>query len=118
MDDATVSAADIARIAGVGRAAVSNWRRRYPDFPQPVGGTTNSPLFSLVQVEGWLDQHGKSFRMSSADRFWQRVRTTVDDIRLGELVGHIGACLLLTERKPDLWARLSGEPEKKAAAAL
>ena len=35
-EDATVTAADIARLAGVGRAAVSNWRRRHPDFPRPV----------------------------------------------------------------------------------
>lgn len=27
-----VTAAGIARLAGVGRAAVSNWRRRYADF--------------------------------------------------------------------------------------
>jgi hypothetical protein len=46
-DDATVSAADIARLAGVGRAAVSNWRRRYPDFPPPVGGPASSPRVGL-----------------------------------------------------------------------
>ncbi|WP_159026611.1 hypothetical protein [Streptomyces vietnamensis] len=29
----------IARQAGVGRAAVVNWRRRHDDFPQPAVGT-------------------------------------------------------------------------------
>ena len=38
-----VTAAQIARLAGVGRAAVSNWRRRHPGFPSPVGGSDTSP---------------------------------------------------------------------------
>ena len=37
-DHGQMTAAAIARLAGVGRAAVSNWRRRYPDFPKPVAG--------------------------------------------------------------------------------
>ena len=32
-----MTAAAIARLAGVGRAAVSNWRRRYPEFPEARG---------------------------------------------------------------------------------
>jgi SAM-dependent methyltransferase len=54
-----VTAADIARLAGVGRAAVSNWRRRYADFPRPVGGPATSPTFDLGQVEAWLRANGK-----------------------------------------------------------
>ena len=46
-----VTAAGIARLAGVGRAAVSNWRRRHADFPKPVGGTETSPSFALSDVE-------------------------------------------------------------------
>src|ERR1700677_1018186 len=51
---ATVTASGIASLAGVGRAAVSNWRRRYSGFPQPVGGTAASPAFDLRAVENWL----------------------------------------------------------------
>ena len=58
-DGAMVAAGDIARLAGVGRAAVSNWRRRFQDFPEPVGGTSSSPLFSLTEVETWLHGQGK-----------------------------------------------------------
>lgn len=54
-----VTAADIARLAGVGRAAVSNWRRRHADFPKPVGGTETSPAFALGEVEEWLRHQGK-----------------------------------------------------------
>lgn len=49
-EDQQVTAADIARIAGVTRAAVSNWRRRYEDFPAATGGTSSSPLFVLGDV--------------------------------------------------------------------
>jgi len=54
-----LTAADIARIAGVGRAAVSNWRRRHADFPQPVGGPATSPMFALDEVERWLAANGR-----------------------------------------------------------
>ncbi|MEV4460393.1 N-6 DNA methylase [Microbispora sp. NPDC049633] len=105
--EATVNAGDIARLADVGRAAVSNWRRRYEDFPQPVGGTASSPLFSLPQVEAWLRRNGKSFEVSQGERVWQRLRASADDLRLGEVLGEVGAFLLYTLRDPDGWKRLS-----------
>ncbi|BCJ73697.1 SAM-dependent methyltransferase [Catellatospora sp. IY07-71] len=67
---AEVTAGDIARLAGVGRAAVSNWRKRYADFPQPVGGTTASPTFRLVDVEKWLTTHDRMPEQSGAERLW------------------------------------------------
>lgn len=48
----TVSTSDIARIADVGRATVTNWRRRHSDFPAPTGGTESRPTFTLEDVEG------------------------------------------------------------------
>ncbi|HEX4703803.1 MAG TPA: SAM-dependent methyltransferase, partial [Pseudonocardiaceae bacterium] len=74
-EDTTVNAGDIARLVDVGRAAVSNWRRRHDDFPQPVGGTASSPLFSLPEVEKWLRRNGKTYQVSLAERAWQRLRT-------------------------------------------
>ncbi|MFG1864858.1 N-6 DNA methylase [Microbispora bryophytorum] len=108
--EATVNAGDIARLADVGRAAVSNWRRRYEDFPQPVGGTASSPLFSLPEVEAWLRRNGKSFEVSQGDRVWQRLRASADDLRLGEVLGEVGAFLLYTLRDPVGWKRLSATP--------
>ncbi|WP_329090840.1 HsdM family class I SAM-dependent methyltransferase [Streptosporangium sp. NBC_01469] len=99
----TVNAGDIARLAGVGRAAVSNWRRRHEDFPQPVGGTTSSPLFSLPEIAVWLRANGKSFEVSLGDLVWQRMRTSVDDLRLGGLVAKVGAFLLFLRREPTAW---------------
>lgn len=85
-DEATVTAADIARMVGVGRAAVSNWRRRYEDFPPPVGGTATSPAFSLKAVEEWLLQQGKVEEVPLRERAWQQIRNAADDLRLGEVV--------------------------------
>ncbi|HEX6497676.1 MAG TPA: N-6 DNA methylase [Micromonosporaceae bacterium] len=108
---ATVAASDIARLADVGRAAVSNWRRRYPDFPQPVGGSTASPLYSLVEVEAWLTRHGKEFHVAPGDRVWQRVRGAVDDLQLGDLVAYLGAFLVFLKRDPRRWQALSKRPD-------
>ncbi len=54
---ATVSAAELSRLAGVTRATVSNWRRRHGDFPKPVGGSDARPLFDLGEVRTWLSEH-------------------------------------------------------------
>ena len=53
-----INLAQIARMVGVLRATVVTWRRRHPDFPDPVGGTETSPLFALAQVQAWLTEHG------------------------------------------------------------
>ena len=73
-DNATeVTAAGIARLAGVGRAAVSNWRRRHADFPKPVGGTETSPSFALTDVEHWLREQGKLAEVPLRERVWQQL---------------------------------------------
>jgi len=97
--DPTLNAGDIARLAGVGRAAVSNWRRRHDDFPLPVGGTANQPLFSLPQVETWLRRYGKSYQVSLGDRAWQRLKAA-GDLRLGDLLAQAGG--LLTTGRGEL----------------
>ncbi|NEC66101.1 N-6 DNA methylase [Streptomyces sp. SID9727] len=67
-----VSLAEIARIAGVGRAAVSNWRRRHDTFPSRIGGTDVSPLFSLSEVEQWLRGKGKLSDAGAREFLWPR----------------------------------------------
>lgn len=75
-----VTSAEIARLAGVGRAAVSNWRRRYPDFPKPAGGPDNSPTFLLAEVKHWLAATGKGEQLRTAGvtktGTWRIDRTT------------------------------------------
>jgi hypothetical protein len=74
VNEAEVTPVEIARLAGVGRAAVSNWRRRHEDFPQPVGGTATSPRFALTEVEAWLRRQGKLAALPAEERAWQEIR--------------------------------------------
>lgn len=76
---ARVTAADIARLAGVGRAAVSNWRKRYDSFPSPVGGTAASPQFDLDEVEKWLSEQGKLTEVAAEDRLWRALLAAARD---------------------------------------
>ncbi|WP_372344168.1 N-6 DNA methylase [Streptomyces sp. KL116D] len=69
-----VTGSEIARIAGVTRAAVSNWRRRYDDFPPPAGGATSSPVFVLADVQAWLERQRKGQDVSDEVRLWQDLR--------------------------------------------
>ncbi|POX60716.1 SAM-dependent methyltransferase [Streptomyces sp. Ru62] len=69
-----VTGAEIARLAGVTRAAVSNWRRRYDDFPLPAGGAANSPLYALAEVQEWLDKQRKGQEVSPEVELWQAMR--------------------------------------------
>ncbi|MFB7288120.1 N-6 DNA methylase [Actinacidiphila glaucinigra] len=77
--EALVTAAEIGRMAGVTRAAVSNWRRRHDDFPAPATGSTSSPLFSLAEVQAWLDKQRKGRQVSGEVRIWQHLRGVYGD---------------------------------------
>ncbi|GHH90568.1 type II restriction endonuclease subunit M [Streptomyces capillispiralis] len=116
-DNATeVTAAGIARLAGVGRAAVSNWRRRHADFPKPVGGTETSPSFALPQVEGWLRRHGKLAEVPLKERVWQQLA--------GHPAGpvtaltHAGCVLLLIHERSPVWLEVSSGSDERLAALL
>ncbi|MFI6434126.1 N-6 DNA methylase [Streptomyces sp. NPDC050759] len=86
-----VTLAEIARIAGVGRAAVSNWRRRYESFPVPVGGTDTSPQFSLADVEAWLRQENKLKTVANPlDRLWPEYESLGERDTSGRLVAQVG----------------------------
>ncbi|MGP3985313.1 N-6 DNA methylase [Streptomyces sp. 3N207] len=96
----------MARLAGVGRAAVSNWRRRHADFPKPIGGTETSPSFSLSDIERWLREQGKLAEVPLSERVWQQI--------VGHPSGAVGALrqagavLLLVRDRPTAWRQLRG----------
>ncbi|MCW5254598.1 SAM-dependent methyltransferase [Streptomyces sp. SHP 1-2] len=116
-DNATeVTAAGIARLAGVGRAAVSNWRRRHTDFPRPVGGTEASPSFALAEVEDWLREHGKLAEVPLREQVWQQIAGHPDG-PVTALV-HAGCLLLLLHDRPARWLRISDTPDDRLAGAL
>ena len=90
-EETLVAAADIARLAAVGRSAVSNWRRRYAGFPQPVAGTPASPLFALAEVEAWLRGQGRLVEVPLVERAWQELRVRAgDDLRLASALADAG----------------------------
>lgn len=87
-----VTLAEIARIAGVGRAAVSNWRRRYEDFPSPVGGSDSSPQFALSQVETWLRARGKLRETGAGlEMLWPLFEALSERDAMGIAVAEVGA---------------------------
>ncbi|MEU1259177.1 N-6 DNA methylase [Streptomyces chartreusis] len=126
----SVTLAEIARLAGVGRAAVSNWRRRYETFPSPIGGTDVSPLFSLVEVEKWLHAESKIKRpVGSLDRLWPEIESLGDRDAMGWLIASVGmrlapsghaplapAMLTLSARQSDLLEQATSLAESEGAA--
>ena len=116
-DNATeVTAAGIARLAGVGRAAVSNWRRRHADFPKPVGGTETSPSFALAEVEAWLRKQGKLAEVPLRERVWQQLAGHPE----GPVTAltHAGCALLLIHDRPTVWLEASAGSDERLAAML
>jgi N-6 DNA Methylase len=80
--EALVSQSDIAARAGVTSAAVSNWRRRYRDFPSPVQETGTGALFRLADVQRWASKHGKQLDAPSVDQLvWSALNRTRGTIR-------------------------------------
>ncbi|WP_327730024.1 N-6 DNA methylase [Streptomyces sp. NBC_00487] len=116
-----VTLAEIARLAGVGRAAVSNWRRRHESFPQRIGGTDVSPQFSLTEIEAWLRDNNKLRNAAGRDWLWpqfealgSRDETGLAIAAAGRLMGRPPA-----ERKaPDDLASLSERARELVAKTL
>jgi type I restriction-modification system DNA methylase subunit len=92
--DVHVTLAEIARIAGVGRAAVSNWRRRHDTFPAPVGGSDTSPQFSLTEVEQWLRHNGKVEGVGSWERLWPQFEALGDRALAGLAIAELARRVL------------------------
>ncbi|QGV82760.1 SAM-dependent methyltransferase [Streptomyces ficellus] len=111
-----MTAAGIARLAGVGRAAVSNWRRRHADFPKPVGGTETSPSFALADVERWLRAQGKLAEVPLRERVWQHVAGHPAGAVTALL--HAGCALLLVRDRPSGWLELSAVSDERLAELL
>ncbi|MFD0856353.1 helix-turn-helix transcriptional regulator, partial [Actinomadura adrarensis] len=113
-----MTAADIARLAGVGRAAVSNWRRRHEDFPEPVGGTATSPSFSLREIRAWLEAQGKLKREAAGEDLWQELRKAADEVQLADVMLFAGTFLLFLDRSPKKWRTLSKRDDGMLAKEL
>lgn len=109
MNGTTVTAAEVARLAGVGRAAVSNWRRRHADFPEPVGGTPASPTFLLTEVEAWLSARGRLAEGAAMERLWHVLDAWRGELSLPDLLAISGIALYQLERGESGLASLPTE---------
>ncbi|MGW3389397.1 N-6 DNA methylase [Streptomyces cinereoruber] len=112
-DAVPVSLAEIARIAGVGRAAVSNWRRRHDSFPTRIGGTDVSPQFSLAEVERWLRNNGKLRDIGGRELLWPRFEALGSRNESGLAIAEAARLMRSPEERtahPDL------SPQAKALA--
>ncbi|MFF8654128.1 N-6 DNA methylase [Streptomyces huasconensis] len=85
-----VTLAEISRLAGVGRAAVSNWRRRHPTFPTRVGGTDTSPQFSMTEIETWLRDNGKIKKSAEREWLWPRFDALGGRDETGAAIAEVG----------------------------
>ncbi|MFK0119517.1 N-6 DNA methylase [Streptomyces sp. NPDC090994] len=115
-----VTGAEIARLAGVTRAAVSNWRRRHDDFPAPAGGAANSPLYALAEVQAWLDRQRKGQEVSPEVELWQALRAVYGEQMIAGLAqvarvltGEAGA-----EVPDDISSRVRGLARTESPADL
>lgn len=70
MSDQLLSPTNIAELASVSRPVVSNWRRRYDDFPEPVGGTDSRPLFSRDEIISWLTARDYTVTTDTVTEIW------------------------------------------------
>ena len=108
-----VTSADIARLAGVRPAAVSNWRRRHDDFPAPVGGTDRSPRFDLAEVEAWLAAHGSRDPIDPERRLLQAFDSVRETMPGDQALGTVGLLLLHLHRNPD--TAVPSDPDRLSA---
>jgi len=62
--DDLMSLSDVARVAGVNKSAVTNWRDRYEGFPKPVPTSERGVFFKRQAVLTWLGANRPdSFRL-------------------------------------------------------
>jgi predicted DNA-binding transcriptional regulator AlpA len=58
--DDLVGASEIAERLGLSHAeTVHSWRRRYPDFPQPVAKLRQAMVWAWPDVEAWAKHTGR-----------------------------------------------------------
>lgn len=92
----TLSASEIAQLAGVGRSTVSNWRQRNDDFPKPVSGNGNRLRFDTSDVRAWLRANGKETRTLAADHMlWNLIGTWRGKVDPEEIAGFIADIITL-----------------------
>ncbi|HKT82784.1 MAG TPA: type I restriction-modification system subunit M N-terminal domain-containing protein, partial [Solirubrobacterales bacterium] len=127
---------EIARLAGVNRSAVANWRDRHPDFPKPISSPESGPLYDRAEIKAWLSaKRPETLRVVAiphASQFQDKVSFiwAVADILRGDYKAHdYGQVILpltvlrrmdcvLEPTKPAVLAEIDKGLGPEAAAAI
>lgn len=73
--DRKISTSEIAQLAGVSTAAVSQWRKRHEDtFPEALPGKGRAILFNRTDVLTWLKDQGRAIQQGSGITAFLRSR--------------------------------------------
>lgn len=73
-----ISLSRVAEMADSTPQAVSNWRKRFDNFPRPIAGTDRRPLFDSDEVVSWLKAND---RLGNEPGFATRVWALMDGLR-------------------------------------
>jgi type I restriction-modification system DNA methylase subunit len=96
-----VGITDIAEMARAKRAAVSNWPKRYSDFPKPRTVTPSGALFDAREVERWLIVKGKiDGPIPPTVRLWKVVDRLRDVWSPGDITEFLAGCLVYLAAAP------------------
>ncbi len=77
---------EIATLASVTPSAVSNWRKRFTDFPLPLVELKSGPVFRESQIQDWLARR-EGRDLGSSSQYYERLATKrKDDAGLIEAV--------------------------------
>lgn len=113
---ALLAPSDVAEIAGVTRAAVSQWRRRdkEPHFPDATGGTDTRPLFDREAVIAWLRAEGKQINSAVTRTFWDAAnafRGSLPPEAFADIILSLASVRVLSERRDDgIWDQWRARP--------
>lgn len=95
---------EIAAIANVTTAAVTNWRKRFEDFPLPISDLKSGPVFSQNQIISWLRKRGKIMgaKVISTINLKGGVAKTTTSVGLSQVLsGTFGKKVLVVDLDPQ-----------------
>ncbi|MFP5237644.1 MAG: AAA family ATPase [Acidobacteriota bacterium] len=114
-EDDLIGVNEVAELAKVSRQAVSNWRMRFADFPQPVAELRAGPVFRARQVQAWLRRRKIPMaRVISVINLKGGVAKTTTTVALAEtLSSHFAKKVLVIDLDPQTNATVMLMGEKR-----
>jgi hypothetical protein len=112
MADATlIGVYEIAEMAGVSPSAVTNWRKRFSDFPRPLAELKSGPVFGEAQVKLWLARREAVGGETEAELFYDQLASRRGDsaelrAKIEEVVGKLQEEATSTNRPGILLGRV------------